>query len=606
MQKWLISVNEKKLDLTFLFNQTEHFNWISNDKFDVDDILYIYVESTGECTIFKTSIENKTLYSDEYLEYKYDICLIDKKKCDEINYNLIKKYLNRPGINAIIVNGKLEQIFINLFNEQSLPNFWKITADKGAVKIDTFKRNNFVGIGWDLGDLTNKNREEIKSLYISEYGTPKSTTMHVTQINYFVNRINIGDYIISSDSSKKEYNVGKCISDYYYSHEKDDSNVNGPFINCRDVKWLYSIKWVDIDKELRKFIDSSASVSEIKNKNAKEKILEFSKSPSNFESDDKRNVIYFGAPGTGKSYNLNLYKDKLLVDFKDNYERVTFHPDYSYANFVGTYKPVPENSSISIKPVLENDSLNYKSINNANSITYKYVPGPFMRILKNALDNPDKPYVLIIEEINRANVAAVFGDVFQLLDRNDDFESEYPINATEDAKNYLNRNIIRLPSNLFILATMNSADQGVFPMDTAFKRRWDFKYLGIDDGENNIKETYVSLNDKKIHWNDIRKEINDELLSHGINEDKLIGPFFAFNGYQNQEIPEEIFKDIFKNKIIMYLFEDVARSIRPILFEGVLNDNKNITFSKICVEFDKNGMDVFCEKIRKNIKSKLW
>ena len=281
-----------------------------------------------------------------------------------------------------------------------------------------------------------------------------------------------------------------------------------------------------------------------------------------FTSDLKRNIIYFGAPGTGKSYNLNQDKDDLLKGYENNYERVTFHPDYSYANFVGTYKPVPE----------------------GNSITYKYVPGPFMRILKKAIQKPSEPFLLIIEEINRANVAAVFGDVFQLLDRTETYESEYPIEASEDMKTYLNKSKIVLPSNLFIWATMNSADQGVFPMDTAFKRRWDFKYFSINNNENEIKNTYVNINNKQLNWNDLRKQINSELLSYKLNEDKLLGPFFAFNEFMNQEIPIETFKDIFKNKIIMYLFEDAARSRRNELFRGACNikDTKNITYSEIC------------------------
>ncbi|MBR0473283.1 MAG: AAA family ATPase [Methanosphaera sp.] len=291
---------------------------------------------------------------------------------------------------------------------------------------------------------------------------------------------------------------------------------------------------------------------------------------------EKRNVIYFGAPGTGKSYNLNRDKDSLLKSYEDNYERVTFHPDYSYANFVGTYKPVPEGSDI----------------------TYRYVPGPFMRILKKALDKPSQPFILIIEEINRANVAAVFGDVFQILDRENNV-SVYPIDATEDMKTYLNRDKIILPQNLFIWATMNSADQGVFPMDTAFKRRWDFKYFSINHNEDLIEDTYSVINEKSISWNDLRKAINDELLSYKINEDKLIGPFFAFNEYHNKEIPTEVFKDIFKNKIIMYLFEDAARSKRNELFSGV-GKQRNLTYSEICEEFDKNGIDIFTDSIREN------
>lgn len=295
-----------------------------------------------------------------------------------------------------------------------------------------------------------------------------------------------------------------------------------------------------------------------------------------FSSDKKRNLIYFGAPGTGKSFNLNKDKDELLENYENNYERVTFHPDYSYANFVGTYKPVPDD----------------------DKITYRYVPGPFMRILKKALAKPDEPYLLIIEEINRANVAAVFGDVFQLLDRDENHESEYPIGASEDMKTYISRDRIKLPSNLFIWATMNSADQGVFPMDTAFKRRWDFRYFSINNNEDLIENTHVIINGKPLRWNDLRKQINDELLTYKINEDKLIGPFFAFNEYHNKEIPLEIFKDIFKNKIIMYLFEDAARSNRNKLFSGI-NSSRNITYSEICDLIDDDKIvEIFSAQIQ--------
>ncbi len=294
-----------------------------------------------------------------------------------------------------------------------------------------------------------------------------------------------------------------------------------------------------------------------------------------FVSDLKRNMIYFGAPGTGKSYNLNQDKDKLLENYENNYERVTFHPDYSYANFVGTFKPYPDDKDI----------------------IYKYVPGPFMRILKKAIENPDKPYLLIIEEINRANVAAVFGDVFQLLDRNENYQSVYPIDTTEDMKLYLNQDKIILPQNLFIWATMNSADQGVFPMDTAFKRRWDFKYFSINNDDELIKDTFANLNNVVINWNTLRKAINDELLSYKINEDKCIGPFFAFNEYHNKEIPTDIFKDTFKSKIIMYLFEDAARSKRNDMFSGAKTKNY-VTYSEICDKFDEIGIEIFADDIK--------
>ena len=316
-----------------------------------------------------------------------------------------------------------------------------------------------------------------------------------------------------------------------------------------------------------------------------------------YQSEFPRNRILFGAPGTGKSFTLNREKDLLLADGGE-YERVTFHPDYSYANFVGTYKPVP-----------------CKDSDDKDAITYSYVPGPFMRTYVKALQNSKtdtpKPFLLVIEEINRANVAAVFGDVFQLLDRGDDEVSEYPIQASEDSKKYLAGELggnpddyseIRLPDNMFIWATMNSADQGVFPMDTAFKRRWDFTYLGIDDSEAGIvgKKVVLGQGDYRriVEWNALRKAINNELLTYKVNEDKLMGPYFISkkNLPEGEMIDPAVFTRIFKNKVIMYLFDDAAKQKRITLFGGCDEKAKN-QYSKICREFDAKGVYIFCEGI---------
>ncbi len=329
-----------------------------------------------------------------------------------------------------------------------------------------------------------------------------------------------------------------------------------------------------------------------------------------YQSKFGRNRILFGAPGTGKSFTLNGDRKELLYGDRDvdeknidrslygEYERVTFHPDYSYANFVGTYKPVP-----------------CKDDQGHDAITYSYVPGPFMRtyvkaLLNSRTDSP-KPYLLVIEEINRANVAAVFGDVFQLLDRDDDEVSEYAIQASEDIKKYLAEKLggdpeeyaeIRIPDNMFIWATMNSADQGVFPMDTAFKRRWDFTYLGIDDSEDGIKGKTVVLGEgqhkRTVEWNKLRKAINDELLTYKVNEDKLMGPYFISkkNLPEGTEIDVETFTRIFKNKVIMYLFDDAAKQKRLTLFGGCDEKSKS-QYSKICSEFDKKGVCIFCDAI---------
>ena len=316
-----------------------------------------------------------------------------------------------------------------------------------------------------------------------------------------------------------------------------------------------------------------------------------------YQSEFPRNRILFGAPGTGKSFTLNHEKDVLLAEGGE-YERVTFHPDYSYANFVGTYKPVPS-----------------KDNGDKDAITYSYVPGPFMRTYVKALQNSKtgapKPFLLMIEEINRANVAAVFGDVFQLLDRGDDEVSDYPIQASEDIKKYLAGELggnpedyseIRIPDNMFIWATMNSADQGVFPMDTAFKRRWDFTYLGINDSEAGIVGKKVTLGQgeysRNVEWNVLRKAINEELLIYKVNEDKLMGPYFISkkNLPEGNEIDPVLFTRIFKNKVLMYLFDDAAKQKRPSLFAGCEDENKNL-YSQICKEFDTKGVFIFCSKI---------
>lgn len=445
-----------------------------------------------------------------------------------------------------------------------------------------------------------------------------------------------------------------------------------------DIKLSYQ-KYMDITDEMTNDDLSEGDDSYVEGKDPFK---------TGYESPFSRNRILFGAPGTGKSFTINSDRVELLgKDNEDDYERVTFHPDYSYANFVGTYKPVMvDNSAEVISLATEKDVLavltdetksaqekydqlydrfkgdgltrlplllglytdesfktrkadgsdaagdnsverNHgkairpyvnllKPSSGKKDISYEYVPGPFMRMyvkaLKNSRTDNIKPFLLIIEEINRANVAAVFGDIFQLLDRDDDFVSEYPIQATEDVKKYLARelggdpydyNKIKIPDNMFIWATMNSADQGVFPMDTAFKRRWDFTYLGIDDNDQNLQGKYVYLADdksQKVEWNKLRKAINNFLAKEKINEDKQLGPYFISRSIvvpkTGTEIDRDRFINTFKNKVIMYLFEDAAKQKRARLFEGCFQNNSR--YSEICREFEAKGVKIFNHDIQ--------
>lgn len=310
-------------------------------------------------------------------------------------------------------------------------------------------------------------------------------------------------------------------------------------------------------------------------------------------SNRSLNRILFGAPGTGKSYTLDKEMSELLGSNLDNYERVTFHPDYTFSQFVGTYKPVP----------VVNDE-------GKEEISYQYVPGPFIRsyikALRSVQTNNDKPYLLLIEEINRSKVAAVFGDVFQLLDRDIEGVSEYPIRTSEDLRQYLAKELsvsedqvstLRLPNNLFIWATMNSADQGVFPMDTAFKRRWDFEYLELDKGENKIEGYKFKVGSETYEWNALRKALNEVLSEeYDVNEDKLMGPFFIkLDAYKTVEedgkLLDSKFINVFKNKVLMYLFDDAVKQKRKKFFQGM---NR---YSVICKSFEKNGLKIFDNKV---------
>lgn len=292
------------------------------------------------------------------------------------------------------------------------------------------------------------------------------------------------------------------------------------------------------------------------------------------------NRIIFGAPGTGKSHKANqdanvllAGKDKDLEDSQKQYkaehmERVTFHPEYSYYDFVGSYKPVMKNvPAIYVEGgISKTGKTEQCEKTTERKIEYAFVPGPFTRILVKALrDEDNHPHLLLIEEINRARVAAVFGDMFQLLDRDKGGESEYSICLSEDLKEYLEKEglhleELKLPSNLYIWATMNSADQGVYPLDTAFKRRWSMEYLGIDEGAK----------DDNIGWNTIRQGINDLLKPH-VNEDKLMGYYFL---KEEERDTEAHLDEALKGKVLMYLFDDAAKPCRKRVFKEV--DGKGI------------------------------
>lgn len=261
--------------------------------------------------------------------------------------------------------------------------------------------------------------------------------------------------------------------------------------------------------------------------------------------------IFYGAPGTGKS---NTIKCEVDDKNKDNY-RVTFHPDSDYSTFVGAYKP-------SMKPT----GVTLASGEKEEVITYKFVPQAFTKAYTAAWNTEDDVY-LIIEEINRGNCAQIFGDLFQLLDRNSDGFSEYPVDSDSDLAAHICKKLEKssrtdfpngvregkklvLPSNLYIWATMNTSDQSLFPIDSAFKRRWDWKYLPIEDAGKNWK---IKVNGHNYEWYAFLESINKEVLALTHSEDKQLGYFFA------KARDGVVDAEALVNKVYFYLWTDVFK-----------------------------------------------
>ena len=260
--------------------------------------------------------------------------------------------------------------------------------------------------------------------------------------------------------------------------------------------------------------------------------------------------IYYGAPGTGKSYKINE-----ITKSTKNFTRTTFHPDSDYSTFVGCYKPTMEPTGTIVGGKEQ------------TKISYSYVAQAFLQAYTAAWKNTSEPYYLIIEEINRGNCAQIFGDLFQLLDRDENGMSSYGITPDKDIANYLKKefakseienadiksgNTMMLPSNLYILATMNTSDQSLFPIDSAFKRRWDWEYVPIEDVG---KKHYIKVGNKKYDWWTFIDTINNSIDHITGSEDKKMGYWFV----KPQNNDREITAKQFVGKVLFYLWNDVYK-----------------------------------------------
>ena len=362
-----------------------------------------------------------------------------------------------------------------------------------------------------------------------------------------------------------------------------------------------------------------------------------------------RQIIYYGAPGTGKSHKiketLGEYEecpvDKKVS--KENIFRTTFHPDSDYSTFVGAYKPTMEKPMDKIyakgeliskltemreggvtyspqkfgakywrslkqlnlsdkKDILQACGMSdnytvefdkgvavgeeYLACSNESRIIYSFVPQAFLNAYIQAYRKPEEKVYLIIEEINRGNCAQIFGDLFQLLDRDTNGKSEYSIKADADLRAFLEEKLgvdnlgikdgaLSLPSNLYIYATMNTSDQSLFPIDSAFKRRWDWEYEPIKYKNAAWK---IVIDSAEYSWVSFQRKVNDKILSATSSEDKMLGDYFV------NPSDGVITDKVLTNKILFYLWNDVCKDGEGDIFK--ISDTEDVSFSEL---YGENG-----------------
>lgn len=482
------------------------------------------------------------------------------------------------------------------------------------------EENPHICIGWSaLGNLSGiTSREDLSNLYENVWPDKKkmAKAQDVGQIWRFISEAQIDDYVIFAEP--KRIHIGKIVSDYFY----DDTVREGQdadYTNNRTVEWIRT----NIDRSLLSLAfhhslgsamsffsinDYRAAIVDLlndryeKDESVEEVEDDYVEDLTNYDEAERlrigANIILYGVPGAGKSWTIkNEYCDSDTV-----LERVVFHPDYTYSDFVGQIMPKAKNGDVS----------------------YEFNPGPFTKIVKEAYRNPLVKHVLVVEEINRGNAPAIFGDIFQLLDRNPQTkESDYEITNADIAKVvYGDENHkVRIPSNLLLICTMNTSDQNVFTLDTAFQRRWDMRLV-----ENSFKkETQEEKDfaehrilDTNITWEQFVIAINREILEKNKNmtssEDKRLGTHFVnvddleFNEDEfNEELDSQIRKQAslhnrkFPEKVIKYLWDDAFKFYRDEIFRENLDSLEKVI--RFFIENKGNDrFNIFKENIKNSIE----
>ena len=376
------------------------------------------------------------------------------------------------------------------------------------------------------------------------------------------------------------------ITQEFFSDQFDDCLAHGMMCFCREAdedELRLLISWLGQEPEVWiPFIREHGQPCR-----ASPEPIHLTQRPVPSEFTESRFKIWSGIPGTGKSYAVNQLAEQLVEHPDQDIFRTIFHPEYSYFDFVGQIQP---------------------SVSGDGTISYPFFPGPFTRAMKRANEllrvqpssGPPRPVVLCIEELNRGNAAAIFGEIFQLLDLDKEGRSEYGITAPHVAKaTGLARDaLVKIPENMYIFSTMNTSDQNIFSLDTAFLRRWDRVHVPVDSWKGDVETWQIQCPDSKpISWKHFATSFNDWLIEHAATvgipnpEDKRLGPWFLEERHCDST-------DLFANKVLPYLWTNVFAHTHARQWAF---SEKCSTLEGLIEQFLTNGWLVFNEKLQSQI-----
>lgn len=468
---------------------------------------------------------------------------------DKQEYNVSYIDINSPTLEQDIIDGYEYAIKYDEEMGEVLPNdisYFSVRCGRKNEYYNEFLDNKFISITWS--DI--KSFEGMSKLEVEEYVSAKYRKSDLMAMKPFLYGMNIGDIVLILKKGSNKVNICVITSDMKFDENKEDiyrnyrnievlkedveldfiQNIQRTFVRLRNKENIDLINQAIDEDTIEKYNKILENIGTITTD--EDEISDINSFIKNYEQ-----LIIDGPPGTGKSHYV---KNDLVTD-EDDCDRVTFYQDYEYHNFVGSIIPQVKDGNVS----------------------YEYRPGILATVLNKALQNPNKRHFLVIEELTRGNASAIFGDIFQLLDREEDGWSKYKINNV-DIYNSLDKNAqavlnevtksvdcIVLPPNMSIVCTINSSDQNVFPLDTAFKRRFNYKIMSTT--KENVEDFEISIGGKEISWKSFYTKLNEYLLGKmGLKEDKQIGPYFINNS-------SDADMESIQTKLAMYLWSDLHK-----------------------------------------------